>query len=242
MKLKRIISTIIIIILMIFFFRIFHYFDETLVSDGVKNKIRFSIPIIVGVSENLSPAIKFCELVKKPEKIVFNNQYWQEVTNQSIYLYSAYSDDRYQLKDKSYQYIRIIATVKNKLHSKQLYCYLWISYSVFPLIVSVISNELWVDFWSKDLTLPLYKTYLLSCPVPQDFKNKVIGVSIASHECEKPKNFLEVKQNYSNKDKKDFAVCVKGLDFHEDISLRLIEWIELQLRLGASLISFYIYY
>jgi hypothetical protein len=105
-----------------------------------------------------------------------------------------------------------------------------------------MSNELWVDFWSKDLTLSLYKTYLLSCPVPQDFKNKVIGVSITSHECEKPKNFLEVKQNYLNKDKKDFAVCVKGLDFHEDISLRLIEWIELQLILGANLISFYIYY
>jgi hypothetical protein len=176
MKLKRIISTIIIIILMIFFFRILHYFDGILVSDGLKNKIRFSIPIIIGVSENLSPGFKFCDFVERLEKIVFNNHYWQEVTNQSIYLYSAYSDDRYKLKDKSYQYIRIIATVKNKLHSKQLYCYLWNSYSAFPLIVSVISDELWVDFWSKYLTLSLYKTYLFSCPVPQDLKNKVIGV------------------------------------------------------------------
>lgn len=40
--------------------------------------------------------------------------------------------------------------------------------------------------------------------------------------------------------KKDFAVCVKGLDFpYKDISVRLVEWIELLLILGAEKIYFY---
>lgn len=42
------------------------------------------------------------------------------------------------------------------------------------------------------------------------------------------------------KEKKGFAVCVKGLDFlHEDLSVRLIEWIELLGLLGADKIFFY---
>lgn len=41
-------------------------------------------------------------------------------------------------------------------------------------------------------------------------------------------------------EKKDFAVCVKGLDFlHEDLSVRLIEWIELLNLLGADKVFFY---
>lgn len=40
--------------------------------------------------------------------------------------------------------------------------------------------------------------------------------------------------------KKDFAVCVKGLDFlHEDLSVRLVEWIELLNLLGADKVFFY---
>lgn len=40
--------------------------------------------------------------------------------------------------------------------------------------------------------------------------------------------------------KKGFAVCVKGLDFlHEDLSVRLVEWIEMLGILGADKIFFY---
>ena len=42
------------------------------------------------------------------------------------------------------------------------------------------------------------------------------------------------------RDKKEFAVCVKGLDFpNDDLSVRLIEWIELLHILGADKIFFY---
>lgn len=46
--------------------------------------------------------------------------------------------------------------------------------------------------------------------------------------------------NQRPESKKKFAVCVKGLDFpHEDISVRLVEWIELLNLLGASKIFLY---
>ena len=41
-------------------------------------------------------------------------------------------------------------------------------------------------------------------------------------------------------EKAKFAVCVKGLDFpEEDLSVRLVEWIELLTTLGANKIFFY---
>ncbi len=40
--------------------------------------------------------------------------------------------------------------------------------------------------------------------------------------------------------KKRFAVCVKGLDFpSEDISVRLVEWLELLRALGADKVFLY---
>ena len=41
--------------------------------------------------------------------------------------------------------------------------------------------------------------------------------------------------------KKKFAVCVKGLDMPDDLSVRLAEWIELVIAMGASKIYFYNY-
>lgn len=39
----------------------------------------------------------------------------------------------------------------------------------------------------------------------------------------------------------DFAVCVKGMDFADDISARLVEWVEMNRLLGAQLFTFYLY-
>jgi hypothetical protein len=57
--------------------------------------------------------------------------------------------------------------------------------------------------------------------------------------CHSANNNLRVL--YTRPKVKDgFAVCVKGLDFlHEDLSVRLVEWIEMLGILGANKIFFY---
>ena len=239
MKLKK---TILIIVLIIFGIIFLRLFTENINSEEVVHKVKNLMPSVIGISQKLSPKIKFCDNVVKPENIVKNNKYWQIVVDKNIYIYSSHYDNRYQLKGISYHFIRVIATIKNDFFAQMLFCNLWTNYSKNPLTVSAVAQELWIDFWPKDLSQALYKSYLLSCPVPQEYKNKIIGVSITEHECLQPINYLRIEQNFTEtKEKQDFVVCVKGLDFRDDISERLIEWIELQLVLGAHLISFYIY-
>ena len=70
-----------------------------------------------------------------------------------------------------------------------------------------------------------------------------LSVSIVENICDKATNNLRVIYNKlpeDERDKKEFAVCVKGLDFpNDDLSVRLIEWIELLHILGADKIFFY---
>ena len=68
----------------------------------------------------------------------------------------------------------------------------------------------------------------------------LLKTMIRKKNCYNPSNYLKVVNNSKKgKDKKTFAVCVRGLYFLEDISLRLIEWIELVRLMGASQIFFY---
>jgi len=65
------------------------------------------------------------------------------------------------------------------------------------------------------------------------------SVTLVENKCDKASNNLKVV-NIRPEKKEDFAVCVKGLDFlHEDLSVRLIEWIELLNILGAKKIFLY---
>lgn len=60
-------------------------------------------------------------------------------------------------------------------------------------------------------------------------------------QCDTATNNLRVIYNLPADDhKKGFAVCVKGLDFlYDDLSVKLVEWIELITLLGADKIYFY---
>ena len=63
------------------------------------------------------------------------------------------------------------------------------------------------------------------------------------HPCNTATNILKLVYNNNNTgQKKQFGVCVKGLDFPgQDISHRLVEWIEILLVLGADNIFFYLF-
>ena len=84
----------------------------------------------------------------------------------------------------------------------------------------------------------------MGCRLPKSHWNQVpLFVSIVENICDKATNNLRVIYNKlpeDETDKKEFAVCVKGLDFpNDDLSVRLIEWIELLQILGADKIFFY---
>ena len=89
-----------------------------------------------------------------------------------------------------------------------------------------------------------YMPYLLTCDIPQHQAEDIpLAVSIINSEtmkskCSSPSNYLKLV--YNIEEKKNFAVCVKGLFFLKDnLSVRLIEWIEILSILGASKIFLY---
>ena len=61
--------------------------------------------------------------------------------------------------------------------------------------------------------------------------------------CDTATALLKVMYNKpeGNELKKKFAVCVKGLDMPDDLSLRLAEWIELLIAMGADKVFIYSY-
>ena len=85
--------------------------------------------------------------------------------------------------------------------------------------------------------------YLLTCRLPDSHQDKVPAlVSLVEEDCEEIRNSLRVIYDPLplNQQKEEFAVCSKGLDFPgEDISVKLVEWIETSRALGAARIFLY---
>ena len=156
------------------------------------------------------------------------------------YLYNAYYDDR-PLGGPLPQ-IRILAMI-DRIEPPKVNCLLWYSNLSQPVITTATYTYAWYPKWGNffdgqlqpfiiSCTLPKIKTTFGSLKAPD-------SVSLTLDLCTKLMNNLRVI-NERPKEKKKFAVCVKGLDFlHEDLSVRLIEWIELLNILGAEKIFLY---
>ena len=98
---------------------------------------------------------------------------------------------------------------------------------------------IWRSIWGN-YKQRVFQPYLLTCQVPKSQHGKVpASVSVVEKPCQAANNNLRVLFD-KPVEKQGFAVCVKGLDFlHQDLSVRLIEWIELLGALGASKIFLY---
>jgi hypothetical protein len=125
------------------------------------------------------------------------------------------------------------------------YCQIWYGGDVKkPLIVPVIEyKHMWVCKWGN-CRQGLLQPYLIACKIPNNspyVKRVPAAVSIVEKPCETASNNLRVIYNKPpEQEKKDFAVCVKGLDFlHDDLSVRMVEWIEMLNILGADKIFLY---
>ena len=186
-----------------------------------------------------------CAKMPDPLTLRYNNLYWQEVvtSNFTLYLYAAYLDVR--VRNTEGPVVRLLG-MTNKLKPRaQIYCQLWFENSPQPVLSKVRSfRYLWISGDShrtentptKDL-LP----YLLTCPIPAEHANRTpMLVSVTEGACNTATALLKVIYN-KPESKKKFAVCVKGLDMPDDLSVRLAEWIELVMAMGADKIFLYSY-
>ncbi|XP_014675455.1 PREDICTED: uncharacterized protein LOC106815505 [Priapulus caudatus] len=128
--------------------------------------------------------------------------------------------------------------------------------TVMATTVRGTALHIWSDSWGAFTRHQ--SPYLISCAIPDDDDDDdddriPSHVSLMINSCEKLTNLLRVdnrRETTATRDDDDdgrrtqenFAVCVKGLNFDDDISLQLVEWIELHALLGAARILFYVYH
>ncbi|CAG7815136.1 unnamed protein product [Allacma fusca] len=170
----------------------------------------------------------------------FSNTYWQTLrtSNGTLHLYGAYFDIR--AKNRLGPSLRILGMMDRIEPNVTSYCQIWFKGEKEPVFSKVLEYKyIWFSKWGN-YKQGVFQPYLLACQVPRSHHGKVpASVSVVEKPCHAANNNLRVLFDKPVK-KKNFAVCVKGMDFlHEDLSVRLVEWIELLGILGADKIFFY---
>lgn len=172
--------------------------------------------------------------------VQFDNVYWQTLrtSNGTFHLYGAYYDVRKaSLLGPA---VRILAVHDRIQPTLTTHCQLWFEDENEPVIVKNLEYKyIWNSKWGN-YKHQIFQPYLLACVLPAKYRERrPAAVSLVEKPCDRATNNLRVYFDQPAR-KKDFAVCVKGLDFeHEDLSVRLVEWIELLGILGAEKIFFY---
>jgi len=190
------------------------------------------------ILNNNSTCVKYPDLYD----LHFNNKYWQttETSDGTFFFYGAYLDIR--KNNRLGPTVRILGMI-NRLEPKvKTYCQLWFNDEDGPVFSKVLEYKyIWYNKWGN-YKHGIFQPYLLACRIPKTHFNKEpASVSVVEHTCDVATNNLRVLYNKPENDEKEkFAVCVKGLDFPEDdLSVKLVEWIELLSALGADKIFFY---
>jgi hypothetical protein len=176
-------------------------------------------------------------------EIDYNNIYWQRfVSSNGIYfLYNAYYDDR--KLGGPLPVVRIIAMI-DRLSPPPILCQIWFANVHSPVVTLAAHVYIWRPKWGNYHD-GILQPFLITCPISQmkEFSRATHvpqSVSLIDKPCENATNSLRIINNRSSFGKKQFAVCVKGLDFPStDLSVRLVEWIELLNILGVEKIFFY---
>ncbi|XP_071548169.1 uncharacterized protein [Panulirus ornatus] len=209
-------------------------------------------PTVIGSSiesQFLTSEIHNCSLSNTTVvNIQWNNFAWQKVDNNRVYLYSSFYDARYIYFQNQYHYIRIIGMAVGKIQ-ESYFCRIWYTQQQEPVIVKADTSEIWGQHWNQNPDPETYHTYLFSCPVPLKMHRKNLFpdfVSVSSQPCGSVSTKLPVHREgllewQNGGASKRYAVCVKGMDFEEDISIKLIEWLELLYILGVDQVFIYKY-
>lgn len=175
--------------------------------------------------------------ISKPAKIKLLNDFWQRVdwSQGSFHLWKAFYDDRPTIHGK---FVRVLTMTKRK-YPPQIFCYLWFSNEHVTVDGDVLYG--WRTEWGTQLDHS-WQFALISCPVPEHRLDPIpdsVSLQATSKNDNNLTNIMKVEKNKSES-KEKFVVCMKGMDFlHEDMSTRLIEWIELVKILGSNHVFLY---
>jgi len=153
-----------------------------------------------------------------------------KISHTNFYIYSAYEDER--LKDNLY--IRIVAMTKGTT-VPNLFCIFNVNGNnshTSKLFIKSIWNDNWIDQKRETHFNPV----LAYCQVPKDYHN--FGISTRKCDSSQRKRILVNKKRIKNK--VNFTVCVKPMSFTEDISKRLVQWIEINQIFGVNNFVFYV--
>ncbi len=178
---------------------------------------------------------KDCALFPSLDQLQIQNLYWQVLTlsnNVTLYLYSAFLDDRD--KNPNGSVIRILAVSDSLLEitSVSITCQIWFEKETKPQFQSSV-NFKHIKIEKATLDVNGLSAYFFTCRIPSSHQGLVpLAVSVVEDQCHTPTNMLRITYKKSvNKDiqktsgSENIGVCVKGLNDHK--THRLIEWIEL---------------
>ncbi|XP_046808761.1 uncharacterized protein LOC124420340 [Lucilia cuprina] len=179
--------------------------------------------------------------------IHIQNEYWQILRNRNLtyHLFGAYLDNRPYVTNNRIL-IRILTMIdlisKNPQDYPTTYCQFWFREKFQPIIVPVEKTQLiWRYEWPHDSQYSF--PYILTCTLPKDYEQWLPkSVSLVAAPCDKATNMLRViyRPLKATEKKKEFAVCIKGLDFpYIDLSYRVVEYLETLRVLGAEKVIMY---
>ncbi|XP_012273723.1 uncharacterized protein LOC105696111 [Orussus abietinus] len=162
---------------------------------------------------------------------------WLETIPGQLFLYSAHLDRRVP----GYPGIRVIGVKRGSLRTFTLFCTVWYQEGglVKSLSMESLIADIWLDEWGGNTIT--YTGILATCPIPRSILP--LKVTISPTPCyENPSHSLIINQKTAHRPntKRQFTLCIKGLDFEEDVSKKLVAFVELHRILGASFFHFYV--
>lgn len=110
--------------------------------------------------------------------------------------------------------------------------------------VEALVTTIWLDEWGE--TVDSYAGVLVGCQLSPDAVLEPSRVYVGPDPCHtNASHSLAISPGNRNEGVVDrrgqFTVCIKGLDFDEDISTKLVAFVELHRILGAELFHFYVF-
>ncbi|XP_063607392.1 uncharacterized protein LOC134782012 [Penaeus indicus] len=173
--------------------------------------------------------------------IHYNNMYWQTVktSNGKFHFYGAYYDNRTLEPDRPV--VRITAIINRVGKFAPTICQIWFEDLDEPVFSESSRVLVWYKEWGHYNNHDL-NPYIITCKIPASHQHLVPqAVSLVERHCDYATNLLKVIYNLPEDGQKEgFAVCVKGSEFYTgDMTVRLIEWLELHFAMGANKIFYY---